>query len=69
MALQSRMQLARPRGVRLGCRVLGCRVGSMGLGATKGARGCTYLVTGGSLFDSAVPHFRVLNPICVLNSS
>ena len=34
MALQSRMQLARPRGVRLGC-----RVGSMGLGATKGATG------------------------------
>ena len=31
----------RPRG-RLGCRVLGCRVGSMGLGATKGAGGCTY---------------------------
>ena len=49
MALQSRMQLARPRGVRLGCRVLGCRVGSMGLGATKGARGCTYLVTGGTV--------------------
>jgi hypothetical protein len=39
MALQSRMQLARPRGVRLGCRVLGCRVGSMGLGATKGVTG------------------------------
>ena len=56
----------RPRG-RLGCRVSGCRVGSMGLGATKGATG-RYVPGNRRVLLPFRVLFRVVNELSVQNT-